>query len=132
MLVTVQGRCTGSGIAKECTVTSTQPSPAPQAAARPGPKLEPLAAQMRERVSAPGKFTRAKLATGLDVILHRTDALRWRLALARENEFPSTEEIEAWRGLFAVPPGAEPHRSYKRYRHPKNGRVILYQVVELT
>lgn len=113
-------------------MTSTHPSPAPQAPARPAPELGPLAAGMIDQVSGPGRYARLKLATGLDVLLHRVDAQRWRLALAREHDFPSTAEVDAWRDLFAVPPGAEPHRTCKRHRHPKTGRTILYHVTELT
>lgn len=99
------------------------------------PRVAPpqaLAADLAAQAARPGHYGRVKLSSGLDIILHRIDAHRWRLALAREDGFPSGEEVETWRTLVGAPVSAEPQRTYKQHKHPKTRRPILYQVVELT
>ncbi len=98
----------------------------------PSNSMEGLAAQLLQQAARPGAYGRIKLATGLDVILHRLEAHRWRLALARQHAFPSEDELTMWRALVNAPAAAEPQRTYKQHTHPKTQRPILYHVVELT
>jgi hypothetical protein len=95
-------------------------------------KLDSIATQMYATVNHPGEWTRYKLANGLDIILHRVDDQRWRLAMAREDTYPSDVEVKVVRERFDVPPAADEARSEKQHRHPKTGRVIKYRRVELT
>lgn len=95
-------------------------------------KLDQIAATMYADVDRPGKWTRTKLAHGLDMILHRVDEHRWRLALAREGIYPSDTEIAICRESFDVPPAAEEKRTQKVHHHPKTKRTIVYHVAELT
>lgn len=103
-------------------------------AARPGDrsKLAAVAVGMYSKVTTPGAWDRAKLANGLDIILHRVDDHRWRLALARESAWPSQVEVETVRTHFDIPAAAEEARSEKEHRHPKTGRMITYRRVEIT
>jgi hypothetical protein len=95
-------------------------------------KLDQIAATMYSDVTAPGAWTRTKLAHGLDIILQRVDEHHWRLALAREGIYPSDTEIAICRESFDVPPAAEESRKQKVHHHPKTKRTIVYHVAELT
>ena len=99
--------------------------------AKPKSKLDSIAVNMYSQVSIPGDWQRTKLANGLDVILQQVEEHRWRLAMARENVFPSDTEVDTCRKCFDVPAAAEEQRSEKQYKHPKTGRVIEYRRVEL-
>lgn len=95
-------------------------------------RLAAIAATMYSNVVRPRDWDRTKLANGLDIILHRVDEHRWRLALAREGVYPSDIEVSIVRGCFDVPEAAEEERSEKQHRHPKTGREINYRRVEIT
>lgn len=101
------------------------------AATRQQTRLDQIAVQMRQAVARPGEWTRYKMAHGLDIILHHTDDVHWRLAAAREGAYPSVSEIEVLRERFGVPFAAEETRSQKYHTHPKTGRRIAYHVVEI-
>ena len=94
-------------------------------------KLEMIAMTMYSQVTEPGEWQRMKLANGLDVILQHVNDGRWRLALARENVYPSDVEVDVCRKSFDVPDAAEEQRSEKQHKHPKTGRIIEYRRVEL-
>ena len=98
---------------------------------KPKTKLESIAVDMYSRVDAANEWQRTKLANGLDVILHHVSDRRWRLAIARENVYPSSTEVDVCRVSFDVPEAAEEQRSERKYKHPKTGRVIEYRRVEL-
>ncbi len=98
---------------------------------KPKTKLDAIAVNMYSEVTKPGEWQRMKLANGLDVILQHVDDGRWRLALARENVYPSDVEVDVCRKSFEVPAAAEEQRSEKKHTHPKTGRVIEYRRVEL-
>jgi len=110
--------------------TLTQRTPAKPSGSRS--KLAAVATNMYSLVTDPGQWTRTKLANGLDIILHRVDDHRWRLALARESVYPSDSEVAIIRDTFDVPEAAEEARSEKQHRHPKTHREINYRRVEIT
>jgi hypothetical protein len=98
---------------------------------KPRNKLEGIAINMYSQIGVPGDWQRTKLANGLDVILQQVDDHRWRLAMARENVYPSVTEVDVCRKYFEVPEAAEEQRSEHQYEHPKTHRVIEYRRVEL-
>ena len=95
-------------------------------------KLTAVAATMYSNVVRPRDWDRTKLQNGLDIILHRVDETRWRLALARESVYPSESEVAIIRDTFDVPDAAEESRSEKQHTHPKTHREITYRRVEIT
>ncbi|MBK8772674.1 MAG: hypothetical protein IPM06_19915 [Rhizobiales bacterium] len=99
--------------------------------AKPKNMLDSIAVGMFSQISIPGEWQRTKLANGLDVILQQVEEHRWRLAMARENVYPSDTEVDVCRNAFDVPSAAEEQRSAHQYRHPKTHRVIEYRRVEL-
>lgn len=109
---------------------TTNPAPAKPSGSRS--KLAAVAATMYSNVVQPRAWDRTKLANGLDIILHRVDDTRWRLAVARESVYPSPAEVEIIRDTFDVPDAAEESRSEKLHRHPKTHREITYRRVEIT
>lgn len=104
----------------------------PQRQAKGSGKLAEIAAVMYSKVTDPGDWDRVKLEKGLDIILHRLDEHQWRLALAREDVYPSDMEVEIVRAAFDVPEAADESRSDKQYTHPKTKRTINYRRVEVT
>ena len=77
----------------------------------------------------------ARMPEGLEIVMQRFSfgcgRRRWRLALAREQLYPSTDEVESCRLAFVVPPSAVVRRFERCRTHPKTGRRILYHVAEL-
>ena len=77
----------------------------------------------------------AGMPEGLEIVMQRFSFVcgrrRWRLALAREQIYPSTDEVESCRLAFVVPPSAVVRRFERCRTHPKTGRRILYHVAEL-
>lgn len=114
------------------TITRPAAQRQPQPASGSRSRLAAIATTMYSNVTAPGKWDRAKLQNGLDIILHRVDDHRWRLAMAREGVYPSDAEVKIVRSLFDIPAAAEEARSEKAHRHPKTGRTITYRRVEIT
>ena len=112
------------------TATVTRQAPAKPSGSRS--KLAAIAATMYSNVVRPRAWDRTKLANGLDIILHRVDETRWRLAVARESVYPSPAEVEIIRDTFDVPDAAAEARSEKQYQHPKTQRTITYRRVEIT
>ena len=110
--------------------TATVTGRAPASGSRS--KLAAIATTMYSKAVRPGDWDRTKLANGLDIILHRVDDTRWRLALARVGVYPSDMEVEIIRDTFDVPDAAEEARSEKQHTHPKTGRTITYRRVEIT
>jgi hypothetical protein len=77
----------------------------------------------------------AKLPEGLALTFVRVPdgcRRRWKLALARENFFPTSEEIEACCLAFQIPLSVMERRSTGFVAHPKSGRRIHVHQVELT
>lgn len=109
---------------------TTKPAPAKPSGSRS--KLAAIATQMYSNVVRPHDWDRFKLQNGLDIILHRVDETRWRLAVARESVYPSESEVAIIRDTFDVPDAAEESRSEKQHRHPKTNREITYRRVEIT
>lgn len=93
-------------------------------------RLATMAAQMVAAAQAKDESRQElRLARGLLVVLERT-GLRWRLALGREDVWPSTAEIAICGAAFGAPVGAgESSKEVKSTT--KTGRELRYKVVEL-
>ena len=93
-------------------------------------KLAAIAARMRAAVAAqPYGWTRYTLARGLDLVLsHRAEA--WRLALRREEVYPSDQEAAILFRAFGVPEGTEPEKRKQSETHPSTQRRIEWRIVE--
>lgn len=78
----------------------------------------------------------ARLPQGLEIVMQRApescSRRRWRLAIAREQLFPSADEAEACFLAFKVPPSATQRRLVRSRLHPRTGRRIRYHVIEFT
>jgi len=72
--------------------------------------LERLANVMRTQIErTPGhKALWRRLGRGLIVLLERQADGRWRLALGRDDTFPSPQEIQICQRAFRVPEGTTP------------------------
>lgn len=113
------------------TTTLTRPT----RTARPSgdrSRLAAIADKMRRNTVQPGQYDRAKLVNGLDIILHHVGEQRWRLAMAREDAYPSDVEVRIVREVFQAPESADESRSEKQHTHPKTNRQITYRRVEIT
>ena len=94
-------------------------------------RLSGVAEQLRTETEATGKSARTRLANGLEIsLLHRQS--RWRLQLAREEDFPTAPEVALCCGVFDVPEAAGRCRRYVTRLHPKSRRPVRLAVVELT
>lgn len=94
-----------------------------------------LAKEVKSAISATGGHNHVRLTEGLEIVMQRTSSdcrRRWRLALAREQIYPSLDEVDSCRQAFAVPTYALERRLERCRAHPKTGRRIHYHVVELT
>lgn len=97
--------------------------------------LTTFATDLAHRVAADGRHRYTRLPQGLELVMQRIpDGCRriWRLALAREQEYPSDDEIEGCCAAFDVPDSAAERRLIRCRTHPKTGRRIHYLVVEFT
>lgn len=68
---------------------------------------------------------------GLQIVLSHNGPA-YRLALAREDVYPSDQEIEVSAVSYGVPQGAGEHRFTTTSYHPKTGRKVKIHVVEFT
>jgi hypothetical protein len=78
----------------------------------------------------------ARLPQGLEIVMQRApescSRRRWRLAIAREQHFPSADEADACCLAFKVPSSATQRRMVRTRLHPRSGRRIRYHVIEFT
>ena len=78
----------------------------------------------------------ARLPQGLEIVMQRTpescSRRRWRLAIAREQQFPSADEADTCCLAFKVPSSATQRRMVRTRLHPRTGRRIRYFVIEFT
>jgi hypothetical protein len=93
--------------------------------------LEKLAGSMTSTVAQTGRFQHVRLPRGLELVCERREG-RWRLAMAREAPaVPSESELAAVCSAFRIPDGSD-CAQYRRTRtHPKSGRQIIYNVIEV-
>lgn len=100
-------------------------------------KLDEIASNMRRHVvDAGAMYSHQRLQRGLEVVLQRhvesNGAIRWRLALGRNDVAPSDDEIAICRKAFDVPVGTE-HEAVKTKSRPskKTGKLITWHIVEM-
>lgn len=94
-------------------------------------KLHALAAQMRGYVGSNGQAHQV-LGHGLHLVLQRGENGHCRLALGREAPAtPSEQELAICAAAFTLPP--EPARASRaaRWRQPRTGRMVNFNVIEL-
>lgn len=93
--------------------------------------LKSLAGEMASGKPDVPVSRRTRFPQGLELACERRNG-RWSLSVAREDPAaPSDNEVDAVLDAFRVPAGAECSRNRKRHPHPKSGRQILYNVVEV-
>ncbi|MGV8953691.1 MAG: hypothetical protein ACOH2M_21515 [Cypionkella sp.] len=93
-------------------------------------KLQHLASEMRTHITHNGAAHQV-LGRGLHLVLERNEG-RCRLALGREAPVvPSEQEVAICAAAFSLPP--EPRRSSRaaRWRQPRTGRMVNFNIVEL-
>ena len=101
------------------------------AATPPVTRLENLAGSMASTVAQTGRFQHVRLPRGLELVCERREG-RWRLALAREAPaVPSEGEFDAICRAFHIPDTSECARYHRTRTHPKSGRQIVYNVLEV-
>ncbi len=100
-------------------------------------KLDEIASNMRRHVvDAGAMYSHQRLQRGLEVVLQRhiesSGAVRWRLALGRQDVAPSEDEIAICRKAFGVPVGTE-HAAVqsKSRKSRKTGNVSTWYVIEM-
>lgn len=98
-------------------------------------KLDTIAATMRQHIETAGAaYSHQRLARGLEIVLQhkfeRTGVQRWRLALARSDVTPSTDEIDICRRAFGVPDASE-HTARAIERKGKTGLTSTWHIVEM-
>ena len=93
-------------------------------------RLDQLAERMKNRIAGQNRQTHTELSHGLHIVMGRMEG-QWRLALGREKVAPSDTEVDICRTAFKVPEGASEDRRKHSRRHPKTGRLVVYNVVEL-
>lgn len=83
----------------------------------------------------PGRVdAQARLPEGLALTFARLPdgcRRRWKLVLAREDSFPTPDEVEACCQAFRIPPSVTERRMRHFTAHPKSGRRIHAHIVEL-
>lgn len=100
-------------------------------------ELTAIAAKMRSHVvDACAMYSHTRLPRGLEIVLQRnieaTGAVRWRLALGRQDVAPSEDEIANCRSAFGVPVGTEHAAVPSRVRvSKKTGIVSSWHIVEM-
>lgn len=95
-------------------------------------KLKYIADGMRmDAENRPFGYVHKTLAGGLELVLSHIED-QWRLALRRENVYPSANELAIVQPLFNIPVGTEP--SYRQHvaTHPTTHRRITWQIVEFS
>lgn len=95
------------------------------------PKLTTIANDLRTLVGIQPGWAQHSLPAGLRIIYQRLEDGVTRLALAREDAYPSTEDVDRARAAFHIPPGIEPHYSEHRWSNPKTKRPVTFYRVEL-
>ena len=99
--------------------------------------LESIAANMRSMVVDTGAmYSHQKLARGLQIVLQRnvesSGAIRWRLALGRQDVGPSDQEIAICRKAFGVPEGTEHSAVQNKSRVNMKSRIVsTWYIVEM-
>ena len=94
-------------------------------------KLTTIADEMKTLVGQQPTWAQRSLPAGLRIIYQRTEDGRVRLALAREDTWPSDEDIDRARVAFHVPGAAEEERGEHRWLNPKTNRPVKFFRVEL-
>jgi hypothetical protein len=93
-------------------------------------KLEMIAARLRTAVAAkPFGWANHTLPGGLDLVLSHNGE-KWRLALRREQVYPSEVEAEILTRVFGVAEGTDPKRRQYCEVHPDTQRRIQWQIIE--
>lgn len=95
------------------------------------PKLATIADDLRTLVGVKPGWAQRSLPAGLRIVYQRLEDGTTRLALAREDTYPSDEDIERARAAFHVPAAAEAHYSDHRWVNPKTNRPVTFYRVEL-
>lgn len=98
--------------------------------------LASIATSMRSSVISSQRGAHHRLPRGLEIVMQRhvesSGAMRWRLALGRQDVAPSDEEIAICRNAFGVPEGTE-HTAAQTKNRPskKTGKLITWHIVEM-
>jgi len=91
---------------------------------------------MRNHVDAGAMYSHQRLPRGLEIVMQRaiepSGAIRWRLALGRQDVAPSEDEIAICRRAFGVPEGTEHAAVQSKSRtNPKTKVVSTWYVVDM-
>ncbi len=95
------------------------------------PKLATIADDLRTLVGPKPGWAQRSLPAGLRIVYQRLEDGTTRLALAREDAYPSEEDIERARAAFHVPAGVEALYSDHEWLSPKTNRPVTFHRVEL-
>lgn len=95
------------------------------------PSLKDMAERDRQTLlnNAEMRFVHRRLTRGLEYVIERKDDA-WRLALAREDAYPSGLEVTILRSAFGIPPSIDETTAERERIHGKTGRLIKYYIVE--
>ena len=100
-------------------------------------KLDEIAVNMRSHVvDAGAMYSHQRLPRGLEIVLQRhiesNGAIRWRLALGRNDLAPSDDEIAICRKAFGVPEGTEHTAVQSKSRYSEKSKIVSnWHIVEM-
>lgn len=94
-------------------------------------KLATVADDLRTLVgpNKPG-WAQRSLPAGMRIVYQRMEDGMTRLAIAREDAYPSEEDIERTRAAFHIPTAVEPEYSTHDWVNPKTYRPVHFYRVQ--
>jgi hypothetical protein len=93
-------------------------------------KLATIADEMKTLVGQEPTWAQRSLPAGLRIIYQRHEDGRVRLALAREDAYPSDDDIASALAAFTIPASAEADYGQHRWISPKTNRPVNFYRVQ--
>ena len=93
-------------------------------------KLATIADDLRTLVGPKPGWAQRSLPAGLRIVYQRLEDGTTRLALAREDAYPSEEDVDRARAAFHVPAAAEAEYSTHNWVNPKTNRPVVFHRVQ--
>ena len=94
------------------------------------PKLATIADDLRTLVGVKPGWAQRSLPAGLRIVYQRLEDGTTRLALAREDAYPSEDDVDRARAAFHVPAAAEAEYSTHTWVNPKTNRPVVFHRVQ--